>query len=103
MSDITDEIRHKLAQKYERDFDKTLAEATARQKEIAKQNQNRRSMDGVGRATMEVDSKVYNEWVQREGKEIWKDKDFRKWIGDRNPELRVKSGGTGRTQVGYGS
>lgn len=103
MSDITDQIRDSLAKKYEQGFDKSLAEATQRQKEIAAQNQNRRSMDGVGRATMEVDSKVYNEWVKREGKEIWKDKDFRKWIGDRNPELRVKSGGTGRTQVGYGS
>jgi len=52
---------------------------------------------------MEIDSKVYNEWTRREGKEIWKDPDFRKSMAKNNPELRVKSQGTGKIQVGYGS
>ncbi len=52
---------------------------------------------------MEVDSKVYHEWTRKEGKEIWKDPSFRKYISEKNPELKIKSGGTGKTQVGYGS
>ena len=73
------------------------------QREIARQNQGRRSMDGLGRAVMEVDQRVYNEWTRKEGKEIWKDKSFREYIARENPELKVKSGGTGKVQVGYGS
>ena len=52
---------------------------------------------------MEVDQRVYNEWTRKEGKEIWKDKSFREYIARENPELRVKSKGTGKVQVGYGS
>lgn len=103
MADITDQIKDKLAKDHYESFDKRHSEASRRQREIAKQNQGRRSVEGLGRATMEVDSKVYQEWTRREGKEIWKDPDFRKYMARNNPELRVKSGGTGKTQVGYGS
>jgi hypothetical protein len=101
MADITDQIRDSLAERYEKGFDKSLKEATQRQREIARQGGERRSVEGMGRPVMEVDNKVYQEWVRKEGKEVWRDPKFRKWIGDRNPELKAKS--RGKVQVGYGS
>jgi hypothetical protein len=103
MADITQEVRDKLAQAHIDSYERRHAEAIQRQREIAKHNQDRRSVNGMGRPVMEVDNKVYQEWTKREGKEIWKDPDFRKYMARNNPELRVKSGGTGKTQVGYGS
>lgn len=32
------------------------------------------TVDGLGQCVLEVDSQVYNYWVQREGKEFWRDK-----------------------------
>jgi hypothetical protein len=61
-------MKEALARQYNGSHDERLARATERQKEIARQNQGRRSMNGLGRATMEVDSKVYQEWVKKEGK-----------------------------------
>lgn len=104
MADITDQVREKLANRHIDSYDQRHAEAIKRQAEIAKQNRDgKRSVEGLGRATMEIDSKVYNEWTRREGKEIWKDPEFRKYMAKNNPELRVKSQGTGKIQVGYGS
>jgi hypothetical protein len=103
MADITDKVRDSLVNRYEKNFDRSLGEATERQREIARQQGERRSVEGMGRPVMEVDNKVYQEWVQKEGKEVWRDPKFRKWIGDRNPELKARSSGTGKVQVGYGS
>ena len=103
MSDYTEAMKEALARKYNGSHEERLASATERQKEIARQNRDRKSMNGIGRATMEVDNKVYQEWVKKEGKEIWKDPKFRKYISDKNPELKVNSKGTGKIQVGYGS
>jgi DNA repair photolyase len=103
MSDYSEQLRDKLAREHYESYHKSHGEAAARQREIARQNQNRKSVDGIGRPIMEVDSKVYHEWTRKEGKEIWKDPSFRKYISEKNPELKVKSGGTGKTQVGYGS
>tara|TARA_S200002703_G_scaffold17339_2_gene14330 strand:- start:15528 stop:15860 length:333 start_codon:yes stop_codon:yes gene_type:complete len=33
-----------------------------------------RPIDGVGQLVLEVDTQIYNYWVQREGKEFWRDK-----------------------------
>jgi len=103
MSDYTEAVKEALANKYNSSREEILARAEQRQRELARDNQSRRSIDGIGRATMEVDNKVYQEWVRKEGKEIWKDPGFRKYIADKNPDLKVKSGGTGKIQVGYGS
>lgn len=103
MADITQEVRDKLAQQHIDSFDERHADAVSRQREIAKHNQNRRSIDGVGRPVMEVDNKVYQEWTRREGKQIWKDPEFRRYMARNNPELKVNSKGTGKVQVGYGS
>ena len=98
-----DELREHLARKHASSHDRRHAEALAAQKEIARHNQNSRSIEGLGRAVMEVDSRVYNEWTRKEGKDIWKDKSFREYIARENPELKVNSKGTGKVQVGYGS
>ena len=103
MSDYTEAVKEALVNKYNSSREEILARAEQRQRELARDNQSRRSIDGIGRATMEVDNKVYQEWVRKEGKEIWKDPSFRKYIADKNPDLKVKSGGTGKIQVGYGS
>lgn len=96
-------MREHMARQYEASHERRHAEAVERQREIARSSGERRSVEGLGRATMEVDQRVYNEWTRKEGKEIWKDKSFRKWIAKENPELAVKSKGTGKVMVGYGS
>ena len=103
MSDITEQIRDHLARQADEGGKQRLYEAQERQRQIAAQNQNRRSIDGVGRPAMEVDTQVYQEWIRKEGKEIWKDPAFRKRMARENPELVVRSQGTGKVQVGYGS
>tara|TARA_A100001037_G_C14721255_1_gene444687 strand:+ start:247 stop:558 length:312 start_codon:yes stop_codon:yes gene_type:complete len=103
MADYTQELRDRLVKQHSDGYEKSHANAAARQREIARNNQNRKSINGMGKPVMEVDSKVYHEWTRREGREIWKDKNFRKYIARHNPELLVKAQGTGKTQVGYGS
>jgi hypothetical protein len=48
MADITDQIRDSLAERYEKGFEKSLKEATQRQREIARQGGERRSVEGWG-------------------------------------------------------
>jgi len=103
MSDYSDQLRDRLAKDHYEGYESSHGEAARRQKQIASQNQNRKSINGIGKPVMEVDSKVYHEWTRREGKEVWKDPNFRRYISEKNPELKVKSQGTGKIQVGYGS
>ena len=103
MSDYSDQLRDRLAKDHYEGYESSHSEAARRQKQIASQNQNRKSINGIGKPVMEVDSKVYHEWTRREGKEIWKDPNFRKYISEKNPELKVKAQGTGKIQVGYGT
>ena len=98
-----EQLRDYIAAKYNGNAERYQKEAKDRQRGIAADNQERRSMDGLGRPVMEVDQRVYQEWTQKEGKEIWKDKGFQKYITGKNPELVVKTKGTGKVQVGYGS
>ena len=90
MSDYTEQAREHLAKQVEANQRRSLAEATARQRQIAADGRERKAVAGLGKAVMEVDKRVYNEWVRKEGKEIWRDPKFRKWIGEKNPELRCR-------------
>lgn len=101
--DITEQVKEYMARKHDEGYEKRLKEAEENQREIAKHSQNQRSIEGLGRPVMNVDSRVYREWVAKEGKDIWKDKSFRKYMERNNPEMKAKSGGTGKTMVGYGS
>lgn len=60
----------------------------------------RKSIDGIGRLRMRIDSTLYHYWGQRLGYECWKDSQFLREIERDNPEARVVCGGT-KLQVGY--
>lgn len=59
-----------------------------------------RSVEGVGRLRMALDSNVFHYWGQRLGYECWRDPQFLREFERDNPEVRVKSAGT-RTMVGW--
>lgn len=99
-----EERLREYADKRARDnYDREHYEALQRQREIAAQNRHNKHVDGLGQATMEIDNAVYNKWVQKEGKDIWKDKSFRERMKREHPELRAGSDGPRKIQVGYGS
>ena len=103
MADVTEEIRDYMARKYEEGYEQRHREAQERQREIAKHTQDQRSVDGLGAPVMVVDSRIHKEWIRKEGKEIWKDPEFRRRMARDHPEMVSKSSGTGKTMVGYGS
>jgi hypothetical protein len=73
-----------------------------RQRRIARVlGENRKSVDGLGAPTAEIDMESYIAW-QRRYPGCWKDKQFvREFLRD-NEACRVKAKGT-RTQVGFGT
>lgn len=80
---------------------RTLTEQ--RQRQIAHElGQDRKSIDGLGRVRMEVDTYSYHMWGQKLGYKCWKDPQFLREFERDNPHARVKCGGT-KLQVGYGS
>ena len=75
--------------------------AKTRQLQIARAlGRDRRSMEGMGRVRMEVDSTVYHYWGRRLGYKCWRDEAFLREMERDNPEMRVNCGGT-RVQFGY--
>lgn len=77
--------------------------ARRRQRAIAAElGQNRKSIEGLGRPRLEVDSAAYHYWGTRLGYQCWKDKQFLREFERDNEDARVKSTGT-KLQVGYGS
>lgn len=109
------------------DFDQALAEAAERmgisrrdveslredvrrqhaqghneQREIARQGQEARHVDGLGEKRLQVSTQLYVDAQQRYGRDCWKDPDFVKKVQRDHPETRVNSR-SGKTMVGYGS
>ena len=74
------------------------------QRLIAEHNhaQDFKSLDGIGGMELSLDPEVYFHWIKKEGTQFWRDKKNRKWIAERYPQTKVKSGGT-KTQVGWGA
>jgi len=60
-----------------------------------------KSLDGIGSLRMRVPGDAYHYWGQRLGYECWSDPQFLKEFERDNPEVKVNSIGTGKTQVGY--
>lgn len=65
--------------------------AYARQRKIAAASRQLEQcfMDGLGECHMRVDAEVFWNWVHREGREIWNQKDFIKRFKADNPDVRV--------------
>ena len=63
----------------------------ARQKEIAKAQMERKTVEGLGQVMMSVDPTAYHFWGQKLGYQCWKDKTFRREFARDNPEVRVKT------------
>jgi hypothetical protein len=75
--------------------------AVRQRRAAATLGQNRRSMNGLGRPRLEIDSYSYHYWGQRLGYKCWKDKQFLREFERDNPACRVKSTGTKEIMVGY--
>lgn len=76
---ITDELRAETEIAYAKQ--REIATATARLDECY--------LDGLGECHMRVSEEVFWNWVQREGREIWNQKDFIKAFKRDNPDVRV--------------
>jgi len=87
-----------------RGWSKRRYEGLRNQRLIAEHNraQEWKSLDGIGGMELSLDPEVYFYWIQKEGPQFWRDKKNRKWIAERFPQTKVKSGGT-KAQVGWGA
>jgi hypothetical protein len=78
--------------------------AETRQREAAHElRDNRRSIDGLGRPRMEVDTYAFHMWGKKLGYECWKDKQFLREFERDNDHVRVKAIGTKQITAGYGT
>lgn len=69
-------------------------EAEQRQRMIAAQTGEHRSIDGLGRVRLSIDAESYHYWGQRLGYKCWNDPQFLREFERDNPHARVKCGGT---------
>jgi len=77
--------------------------AQRRQRQAARElGQNRKSIEGLGRPRLEIDSYAHAYWGQRLGYQCWKDPQFLREFERDNEHCRVKATGT-KLQIGYGS
>lgn len=73
-----------------------------RQRKAARELQfNRKSMNGLGRPRLEVDSYAYHLWGQKLGYKCWKDPQFLREFERDNEHCRVRAKGTRDIHVGW--
>lgn len=72
------------------------------QREIARQGQDARHIDGLGEKRLQVSPQLYMDAIHNHGADVWKDPDFVKKVHRDHPEARVNSR-SGKCMVGYGS
>ena len=82
--------------------DRELDVAQREQREIARNNQDRRHVDGLGEARLSVSPEVYHRAQSKFAQNCWSDPEFIKQVEKDHPELRARSR-SGKTMVGYGS
>lgn len=100
ISDLPAEVRRELAEgRYYRQV-QDLETAEDRQRRIAREAGEHRSVDGLGRLRMAIDATAYHYWGQRLGYECWNDAQFLHEFERDNPHARVKCGGT-KIMVGF--
>lgn len=76
------------------------AERDARSNGAANNSREYRHVNGMGEMRAQIPATAYHYWGQREGYEVWQDKQFmRKYLQD-NPEVRVNTKPE-NIQVGY--
>jgi len=102
LSEVPHEIRTKMDEILTGKYSKDLQAAVDRQKRIAQEfhNNKPRSIDGIGGQDMALDPFIDAHCKLARGGNVWEDSDYKKWFLKKNPESRVKSGGT-KMQVGY--
>jgi hypothetical protein len=73
---------------------------TARVNAIENNSREYRRMDGLGELRASIPATAYHYWGQREGYDVWSDKNFmRKYLQD-NPEVKVNTK-SDKIQVGF--
>lgn len=99
---MSGELRHAVAKELASGILRETVNAQVQQKKIAKFNSDHqfKSIDGLGRLRMRIDSTLYHQWGQKLGYDCWKDNQFLREVERDNPEVRVKCGGT-KLQVGW--
>lgn len=98
------EVVHKLAEVVRRGHEVEKVLAVTRQRQAARElGSGRRSLAGLGRPRLEVDTVAYHYWGQRLGYECWRDEGFLREFERDNPDARVHATGTKDIQVGYHS
>jgi hypothetical protein len=95
------ELAHSLEKELRRGWNRQAVTAQIEAKQNAAINQQQhKSLDGIGRLRMRVPADAFHYWGQRLGYECWSDQQFLKEYERDNPEVKVNSGGT-KLQVGY--
>lgn len=75
--------------------------AAARNSQLSSTNRRKhRSVDGLGQHVARIDPTSYHYWMQKVGKDCWKDKQFVREYQRDNPQSKVASTGT-KLQFGY--
>lgn len=85
------------------DHELQVLKAIERQTKLAARNhRGERSVNGLGPRQFEVDAVIDTIWRQFYGHDYSENQDLMKFLAKRNPEIKVKVGGT-KMQVGYSS
>jgi len=98
------EVVSRLAEVLKQEHHVEKVMAAVRQRHAARDlAENRRSVEGLGRPRLEVDTFAYHYWGQRLGYQCWRDEAFLREFERDNPDCRVRARGAKEIQVGYGS
>lgn len=95
-------LRQAVIKEFQTGYQREMVNAGINAKRLAKvtYNTDHKSIDGIGRLRMRIDSTLYHHWGQKLGYDCWKDNQFLREVERDNPEVRVKCGGT-KLQVGW--
>lgn len=103
LTDLPMDVRQSLKAVLTNEHAAEIVQARIRQQQIAKfYHQNKpRAIEGLGAHEMAVDPFWIGYWNMKMGRQVWADPDFRKWLCREDEAFKVRSGGTGKIQVGY--
>jgi hypothetical protein len=102
INSLSGDMRHRVGDALRQRVLSQCDDAFAQSKAIASDNNSReyRHMDGMGEMRASIPATAFHYWGQREGYDVWSDKNFmRKYLQD-NPEVRVNAT-SDKIQVGF--